>query len=149
MSLQIVSTALLTEHRLSFSFMLTVNIMKNSSKEEESALPGFLPESEWEFFLHSLLLSNVMKTTISVENDGKITGPTCERTQRERSPTCGSPSVKVQLPSCQNMLESHSLETIALRPHSCNSFPYALVAQSRTAALAQGERLYITLHIPH
>ncbi|KAM3930843.1 dynein axonemal heavy chain 14 [Leptodactylus fuscus] len=67
---KIVSTALLTEHRLCFSFMLTINIMKNSSNQEESAILGFLPESEWEFFLHSLLLSNVMKKRIVAGDDG-------------------------------------------------------------------------------
>ncbi|XP_075719503.1 dynein axonemal heavy chain 14 isoform X3 [Rhinoderma darwinii] len=67
---KIVSTALLTQHRLSFSFLLTVNIMKNNRKHRESHFPGFLPESEWEFFLHSLLLSNVMKKRLSAENNG-------------------------------------------------------------------------------
>ncbi|XP_044147930.1 LOW QUALITY PROTEIN: dynein axonemal heavy chain 14 [Bufo gargarizans] len=71
---QIVSTALLTEHRLCFSFMLTVNIMKSCSNREESAFPGFLPESEWEFFLHSLMLSNVMKMRPPAGNDGPEKG---------------------------------------------------------------------------
>ncbi|XP_066451266.1 dynein axonemal heavy chain 14 isoform X2 [Eleutherodactylus coqui] len=67
---KIVSPALLTDHRLCFTFLLTVNIMKSSSEQEDSAPPGRLPESEWEFFLHSLLLSNIMKKRISAENDG-------------------------------------------------------------------------------
>ncbi|XP_069810836.1 dynein axonemal heavy chain 14 isoform X3 [Dendropsophus ebraccatus] len=67
---KIVSTALLMEHRLCFAFMLTVNIMKNSNDQDESASPGFLPQPEWEFFVHSLLLSNVMKKRVSTENDG-------------------------------------------------------------------------------
>ncbi|XP_069582586.1 dynein axonemal heavy chain 14 [Ranitomeya imitator] len=66
---KIVSSALLTEHRLCFSFTLTANIMKNASEREESASPGFLPESEWEFFLRSLLLSDVMKKRRSAENN--------------------------------------------------------------------------------
>ncbi|KAG8538309.1 hypothetical protein GDO81_022872, partial [Engystomops pustulosus] len=68
---KIISTALLTEHRLCFSFMLTVNIMRHSGEQEEAAIPGFLPESEWEFFLHSLVLSNVMKKTSSAGSDGR------------------------------------------------------------------------------
>ncbi|XP_071996145.1 dynein axonemal heavy chain 14 isoform X2 [Engystomops pustulosus] len=68
---KIISTALLTEHRLCFSFMLTVNIMRHSGDQEEAAIPGFLPESEWEFFLHSLVLSNVMEKTSSAGSDGR------------------------------------------------------------------------------
>ncbi|XP_073527968.1 dynein axonemal heavy chain 14 isoform X2 [Phyllobates terribilis] len=66
---KIVSTALLTEHRLCFSFSLTANIMKNSSDREESPSPGFLPESEWQFFLQSLLLSDAMKKRCSAESE--------------------------------------------------------------------------------
>ncbi|XP_056424426.1 dynein axonemal heavy chain 14 isoform X2 [Hyla sarda] len=65
---KIVSTALLTEHRLCFSFMLTVNIMKNNVGQDKAA--GFLPQSEWELFVRLLQLSNVVKKGNSAENDG-------------------------------------------------------------------------------
>ncbi|KAM9316864.1 dynein axonemal heavy chain 14 [Gastrophryne carolinensis] len=56
---KIVTLSLFTEHKLCFSLLLTVNIMKNSSEESPGVL-GFLPQAEWDFFLHSLLLSNFM-----------------------------------------------------------------------------------------
>ncbi|KAM5165262.1 dynein axonemal heavy chain 14 [Mantella aurantiaca] len=56
---KIVSSSLFTEHKLCFSFLLAVNIMRNSSENVPSPL-GFLPHAEWNFFLNSVLLTNFM-----------------------------------------------------------------------------------------
>ncbi|XP_063775070.1 dynein axonemal heavy chain 14 isoform X3 [Pseudophryne corroboree] len=57
---KIVSSSLFTEHKLCFSFMLTVSIMRNRNGQE-SGSPGSPSQREWDFFLHSLLLSNLME----------------------------------------------------------------------------------------
>ncbi|XP_068088957.1 dynein axonemal heavy chain 14 isoform X3 [Hyperolius riggenbachi] len=64
---KIVSSALFTEHRLCFSFLLAVNIMRRSSDDSPSPL-GFLPQAEWDFFLNSVLLSSFMEKTRSAED---------------------------------------------------------------------------------
>ncbi|XP_075057079.1 dynein axonemal heavy chain 14 [Mixophyes fleayi] len=54
---KIVSSALFTEHKLCFSFTLTVNILRDGNGQESSSPT----EAEWDFFLRSLLLSNLME----------------------------------------------------------------------------------------
>ncbi|KAM4694195.1 dynein axonemal heavy chain 14 [Discoglossus pictus] len=74
---KIVSSALFTEHQLCFSFMLSTNIMRHNTSSEESRITmGYLPTTEWDFFLHSVLLTNIMDRKAHSENtdiSGKIT----------------------------------------------------------------------------
>ncbi|KAM4770854.1 dynein axonemal heavy chain 14 [Rhinophrynus dorsalis] len=56
---KVVSASLFTEHQLCFSFMLSVNIMRHRSSTEPSLNSlGLLPNTEWDFFLHSALLAD-------------------------------------------------------------------------------------------
>ncbi|CAH2255707.1 dynein heavy chain 14, axonemal [Pelobates cultripes] len=59
---KIISSGLFTEHQLCFSFMLCANIMKHSSSSDPSSnAQELLPNPEWDFFLHSMLLANMME----------------------------------------------------------------------------------------
>ncbi|XP_078503488.1 dynein axonemal heavy chain 14 [Lissotriton helveticus] len=61
---KVVSSALFTEHQLCFSFLLCSTIMKHNRRENQPQTDtfGFLPENEWDIFLHSALLANMMGT---------------------------------------------------------------------------------------
>ncbi|XP_063298016.1 dynein axonemal heavy chain 14 [Pelobates fuscus] len=59
---KIISSGLFTEHQLCCSFMLCANIMKHSSSSDPSSnAQELLPNPEWDFFLHSMLLANMME----------------------------------------------------------------------------------------
>ncbi|XP_069464806.1 dynein axonemal heavy chain 14 [Ambystoma mexicanum] len=64
---KVVSSALFTEHQLCFSFLLCSNIMKNNQDGDCNSF-GFLPEIEWNVFLHSALLANMMSTNSHSKN---------------------------------------------------------------------------------
>ncbi|XP_062828664.1 dynein axonemal heavy chain 14 isoform X3 [Anolis carolinensis] len=61
--LQTVSSALFSENQLCFSFLLCTAIMKNNSEENQfNNNLGFIQENEWNFFLHSSMMANIMDT---------------------------------------------------------------------------------------
>uniref|UniRef100_A0A8C5PZV6 AAA+ ATPase domain-containing protein n=1 Tax=Leptobrachium leishanense TaxID=445787 RepID=A0A8C5PZV6_9ANUR len=65
---KIVSSGLFTEHQLCFSFMLSTNIMRHANSSELSLGDrDLLPNAEWDFFLHSMLLANMMDKTASLQ----------------------------------------------------------------------------------
>uniref|UniRef100_K7FYC2 Uncharacterized protein n=1 Tax=Pelodiscus sinensis TaxID=13735 RepID=K7FYC2_PELSI len=56
-----VSSALFTENQLCFSFLLCTKIMQSNYGENQALDKlGFLPENEWNFFLYSSMLANIM-----------------------------------------------------------------------------------------
>ncbi|CAM2111263.1 unnamed protein product [Caretta caretta] len=66
-----VSSALFTENQLCFSFLLCTKIMQNNCGENQAQDElGFLPENEWNFFLYSSMLANIMDTQSEFENYG-------------------------------------------------------------------------------
>ncbi|XP_075781391.1 dynein axonemal heavy chain 14 isoform X1 [Pelodiscus sinensis] len=66
-----VSSALFTENQLCFSFLLCTKIMQSNYGENQALDKlGFLPENEWNFFLYSSMLANIMdKKSESKNND--------------------------------------------------------------------------------
>ncbi|XP_067420874.1 dynein axonemal heavy chain 14 [Emydura macquarii macquarii] len=65
-----VSSALFTENQLCFSFLLCTKIMQNNGDENQTQDElGFLPENEWNFFLYSSMLANIMDTQSEPENN--------------------------------------------------------------------------------
>uniref|UniRef100_G1MBG8 Dynein axonemal heavy chain 14 n=1 Tax=Ailuropoda melanoleuca TaxID=9646 RepID=G1MBG8_AILME len=59
---KVVSSALLNQHKLSFSLLLCITIMQNNADEGDDDL-GSLPDEEWDLFLHSGILINVKGVT--------------------------------------------------------------------------------------
>ncbi|XP_038654802.1 dynein heavy chain 14, axonemal-like [Scyliorhinus canicula] len=63
--------ALFTEHQLCFSFMLCSSIMRTSQTDkDELNNMGYLPESEWQIFLHISILANVKDSKKTEEAEG-------------------------------------------------------------------------------
>ncbi|CAI9553697.1 unnamed protein product [Staurois parvus] len=71
---KIVSSSLFTEHKLCFSFLLVVNIMRNGSEDLPGPL-GFLQHAEWNFFLNSVLLTNFTYRKESAGDSGESAAP--------------------------------------------------------------------------
>ncbi|XP_074844510.1 dynein axonemal heavy chain 14, partial [Carettochelys insculpta] len=66
-----VSSALFTEDQLCFSFLLCTKIMQNNCGENPAQDKlGFLPENEWNFFLYSSMLANIMDIQSEIKNNG-------------------------------------------------------------------------------
>ncbi|XP_039385914.1 dynein heavy chain 14, axonemal isoform X18 [Mauremys reevesii] len=66
-----VCSALFTENQLCFSFLLCTKIMQNNCGENQPQDNlGFLSENEWNFFLYSSMLANIMDTQSEFENYG-------------------------------------------------------------------------------
>ncbi|KAG8443822.1 hypothetical protein GDO86_009129 [Hymenochirus boettgeri] len=86
----IVSSALFTEHQLCFSFMLSVNIMRNNDSRSGGPSQdtlGSLPSTEWEFFLHSRKLIDIKENSQASDKDKdpiyRIPGQLTESTWKE------------------------------------------------------------------
>ncbi|KAH0622659.1 hypothetical protein JD844_025154, partial [Phrynosoma platyrhinos] len=68
-----VSSALFSENQLCFAFLLCTAIMKNNRDENQfNSNLGFIQENEWNFFLHSSMMTNIMDTQ-DTENIGSYT----------------------------------------------------------------------------
>ncbi|KAF7253558.1 Dynein heavy chain 14, axonemal [Varanus komodoensis] len=58
-----VSSALFSENQLCFAFLLCTAIMKNNHDETQFTYNiGFISEDQWNFFLHSSMMANIMDT---------------------------------------------------------------------------------------
>ncbi|KAK1170623.1 hypothetical protein AOXY_G7530 [Acipenser oxyrinchus oxyrinchus] len=71
-----VSLTLFADHQLCFTFMICCNIMTtNSSENTILKTTGFLPENEWQTFLHSAALANIMDVKRIIDGASSSSGP--------------------------------------------------------------------------